>query len=766
MRRQNQNTDAGSQMERLRYGNLTTIALALSFLYSGTAAAAQSVVIEEILVTATKKGATSLIDTPVTATVVTGEQLEVRKIRNVEDLQFQTPGMIVDSSAGAPRVAIRGIGHDGSLMHAENGVAIYADDIIQQRTQAVTAAFFDLERVDVLKGPQGTAFGRNANGGSVNYVSRRPVAGLQAEFGLTGGSFSRKEAYGIFNHGTEAYGFRIGAEFKEDDGFAKNLTTGKDVNGRETTVVRGSFSFAPTDIFEGILRLGYFDEDLDGPAVAVRSAEPFSLPALFGGNVSFDLDEDYEIYSDLSNRQRSEVKNATLHLDWDLGDLQLRSITGYYDGEYIIQNDADHSDIPFVPVPFNDMFSEQFSQEFVVSGTAGAMDWLLGAYYLTEEVHQDVDIDFLLPLLPSGLSINLNDEQTLTSLAAFAQGTWQIVDATRLTVGLRFTEDEKEIDFDQEIVLGPLSPAPGFTIPSCQASFDETWDDVTWDVTLEHDLSDDTFAYAKVNTGFKSGGYNITSCDAGYHPEQLLAYEVGYKGTFRDGKLTFAASAFFYEYEDIQITQVEAFPGVAATTAVVANAAEAEVYGLEFELRALLSENISVDLGASWVPTAEYESFNTVDGLDLRSVDGDPATTAPTLDLSGNRLNRAPKYSGVVGVNYVNEFASNWEIDARLEYYYVDDIAFSPFDRPNAFNAAIFPGLVEDASVQDGYGLVNAYVNLSYGESWTIRMYGKNLADEYYFIGMIDNSGPQHVHGDFGRPREAGVQVIYKFSQK
>ena len=124
----------------------------------------------------------------------------------------------------------------------------------------------------------------------------------------------------------------------------------------------------------------------------------------------------------------------------------------------------------------------------------------------------------------------------------------------------------------------------------------------------------------------------------------------------------------------------------------MANAAEAEVYGLEFELRALLSENVSVDLGASWVPTAEYDSFNSVDALDLRSVDGDPATTSPTLDLSGNRLNRAPKYSGVVGVNYVNEFASNWEIDARLEYYYVDDIGFSPFDRPNAFNAAIFRG--------------------------------------------------------------------------
>ena len=758
------NKDTGGRILRLLYSNAMKLAFTLSCLYPISAVLAQDAVLEEILVTASKKGATSLMDTAVTATVVTGEQLEVRQVRNVEDIQFQTAGVIVDSSAGAPRVAIRGIGHDGSLMHAENGVAVYADDIILQRTQAVTAAFFDLERVDVLKGPQGTAFGRNANGGSVNYVSRRPVEGLASEAGVAGGSYGRREVYGIFNYGTADYGLRIGAEYKEDDGFAKNLTTGEDVNGRETTVVRASLSFAPADNFEGILRVGYFDEDLNGPAVVVQGAEPFSLPALFGGTPSFDPNENYEIHFDLPNRQRSEITNASLHLDWDIGELSLRSITGYYDGDYRIQNDADQSDVPFVPIPHNDFQSEQFSQEFVLSGTAGAVDWLAGGYYLTEDVSQRVDIDFLLPLSPGGLSVNLNDAQELTSWAGFAQATWNVSDTTRFTAGLRYTEDEKKIDYNQEIVLGPLSFAPGFTIPSCQASFSVTWDDVTWDVTLEHDLSDDTFAYAKVNTGFKAGGYNNTNCDVGYDPEQLLAYEIGYKGTFRDGTLTFATSAFYYEYEDIQVTQVQAFPGIAATTAVVANAAAAELYGLEFELRAILTENVSVDVGASWIPTAEYEEFVTVDALDLRSVDQNPATTPPPLDLSGNRLNRAPEFSGVIGLNYTDELGSNWEVDARLEYYFVDDLAFSPFERPNAFNAAIFPGLVEDAGIQDGYGLLNAYLNFDYGESWTIRLYGKNLTDEYYFIGKIDNSGPQHIHGDFGRPRESGVQLVYRFS--
>lgn len=746
----------------------------------------QSAVLEEIFVTASKRGQTNLQETAVTATVITAEQLKTRDIRNVSDLQFLTPGLIVDDSAAAPKVSIRGVGYDASLIHAENGVAVYTDDVIIQRAQAITAAFFDLERVDVLKGPQGTSFGRNANGGSVNYISQRPVEGTEGEAGIGFGSFGKQTAYGIFNQGSEKYGFRIGAKHHEDDGFAKNLTTGEDINGKESTTVKGSFSFAPTEDFEGIFRATYFDEDFNGPAVTVVSAEPFSLPALFGGTPAFDPNENYEVQSDLGNRQQSEITTASLHLDWDIGELNLRSITGYQDGDFIIQNDADHSNLPFVDVPFNDFVSDQFSQEFILSGSAGdKMDWLVGAYYLTEEVTQDVDIDFLLPLSPAGVSVNMNDTQDLTSKAVFAQGIWNISDTTRLIAGVRYTEDNKEIDYDQEIVLGPLAmpafnglgidftgiiPAafvPGLSIPTCQESFDETWDDTTWDLTLERNLSDESFAYAKVNTGFKAGGYNNTACDTGYEPEQITAYEIGYKGTFNDGGLILSTSAFYYDYEDIQVLQVEAFPGVSATTAVVDNAAEAEVYGIDIELRAALTDNISADVGLSWVPTAEYKEFFSVDALDLFSIDGDPLTTPATLDLSGNRLNRAPEYSATLGLNYESDLGSSgWNMKGRLELYIVDDIAFSPFDRPNSFSSFVgLPGLVEDANIQAGYELLNAYLSFNYGDDWTVSLYGKNLTDEYYLTGIIENPGPQHIHGDFGRPREFGVQLVYRFSK-
>lgn len=768
----NQDPSATHRFSSRPSSKVTQIALAISCLYTTPAVVAQTaggLELEEVLVTASKKGATSLMDTAVSATVVTGEALEVRQVRNVEDLQFQTPGMVVDASAGTPRVAIRGIGQDGTLMHAENGVTVYADDIILQRTQAVTAAFFDLERVDVLKGPQGTAFGRNANGGSVNYISRRPVEGLTAEAGVTGGSYDRQEIYGIFNYGTGDYGVRVGAEYKEDDGFAENLTLDEDLNGRETTVVKGSFSFVPTDSFDGIFRLNYFDEDLNGPAVMVNGAEPFSAPQALGEalgipvNVSFDPDEDYEVYSELGNRQQSEVTTGSLHLNWDIGDLQLRSITGYQDGEYIIQNDADHSDLDLIPVPHNDFDNEQFSQEFVLSGSAGSVDWLVGAYYLTEEVEQYVTIEFALNYNPAGVTLILDDDQDLTSQAAFAQGIWNISDMTRLVAGVRYTEDEKDIDYNQSAVLGPLSPAPGFEETTCQESFDETWDDTTWDLALERDLSDDHFAYAKINSGFKAGGFKQTACGEFYDPEQLTAFEIGYKGTFRDGALTLATSAFYYDYEDIQLVQVAEIEGSVATSAEVTNAAEAEVYGIDAELRALLTDSISVDLGLSWMPTAEYEDYENVDSLDIRTID--PMIPAPDpLDLSGNRLNRAPEYSGLVGLNYAADLGPKWTMDARLELYFTDEIAYSPFERPNTFNDAVFPGLEKDSNIQDGYELVNAYVSFNYGDSWTVNLFGKNLTDEYYLTGIIENSGPQHIHGDFGRPREYGAQLIYRFA--
>lgn len=755
-------TTINSMMFRPRIRLRSILLLTMFACWTGVVAAqekAQEKVIEEVVVTASKKGATNLLNTAVTATVVDGDQLEFRGIRNVEDLQFQTPGLVVDHGVATPKVSIRGIGHDNFILPAENGVAVYANDIIMGRTQSMLAAFFDLDRTEVLKGPQGTAFGRNATGGSVNFVSRQPVEGTEAEFGLTGGSFSRREIYGIFNYGSERYGFRVGGKYNEDDGYVDNLLTGSELNGVEQTLVKASVFFAPTHNFEGVLRIDYTDEELARPGTPIVAVEPISLPIdVLGGTGGFDPDEDYEIFNDLDPIADVETTLASLHLDWDMGDLHLRSISGYLAVDAPSIQDADQSDLD-VLVFDNRIQSDQYSQEFVLSGSAGALDWLGGVYYLREEADMSLLVAFARDALPGGGTQTYDDSQELTSKAVFAQGTWTLTDRTRVIAGVRYTEDEKEYSINQNFILGALNTVPGLVVPLCQDSFNKSWEEATWELTLERDLSDDTFGYVKANTGFKAGGFNAGLCGVTFDPEEITAFEIGYKGTFSDGRLTAAVSAFYYDYTDIQITQIESL------TAIQRNAAEAEVYGVDLELRALLTERISADVALSWLPTSEYESYSSIDPLDLRVLDGDPTTVPEVLDLTGNRLNRAPDYSGTIGVNYNGILSADWQVDARLEVYFTGDIAYSPFDRPNAFNASLgLPGLVNDANIQKGYELVNAYVSFHHGDTWTIRAYGKNLTDKYYFTGIVESSAVGHIYAEYGRPREAGVQVIYRFN--
>ena len=720
--------------------------------------------LEEIIVTASKKGETSLMSTAVSATVVTGDQLEFREIRNAEELQTQTPGLVSDTTGVSPKLAIRGVGHDSFLLSAESGVTIYADNVLLGRPNTIAGSFFDFERVDVLKGPQGTSFGRNSTGGSVNFVSRRPQEGTSGEVGLLGGSFDRKELHGIFNHGTSDWGMRIAAKYSEDDGYGTNLFNGEDVAGTETIVIKSALSFSPTDTFEALLRIDHTSDDHTGPLAVLTAPEPFATSSFFGATRSTDENEKYEINNDLHPELNREMTLASLNLDWQIGELNLRSITGYLDADSKFAADADASDIALVQTPINAANNQQFSQEFILSGSAGSLDWLAGAYYLNEDAEDYSFVLFALDYNPQGGTRIGDISQETTSIAAFGSGTWHFNEDTRLTAGLRYTEDEKKFDYNDTFILGPLSPAPGFVVPLCQESSEETWDAVTWDLTLEHDFSADTFGYVKANTGFKAGGFDSFVCNTTFDEEDITAYEIGYKGTFRDGTMTLATSAFYYDYDDLQVNQLFVTEtGVPAFQ--IQNAAAAEVYGLEIELRSLLSDSFSVDFGFSWVPTAEYTDYERTDELDVRVFTQSGVPVDP-LDLSGQRLNRSPEYSGVAGLNFNSDLGGDWRMDARLEIYFVDDIAYSAFDRPNAFNASI--GVVgpenKDTNIQEAYELLNLYASFHYGDNWTIRAYGKNLTDEYYSTSLEENGATGETRATLARPREGGVQVIYRFT--
>ena len=224
-----------------------------------------------------------------------------------------------------------------------------------------------------------------------------------------------------------------------------------------------------------------------------------------------------------------------------------------------------------------------------------------------------------------------------------------------------------------------------------------------------------------------------------------------------------AASAFYYDYTDIQVTQLVALPNGLTGNQTV-NAAESEIYGLALELRSVLTETLSVDFGLSWVPTADYEKFSQVDGKDFREFTR--SGESEPIDLSGHRLNRTAEYSGTLGLNFNSALNADWSMDARLELYFTDDIAFQHFDRPNAYNVSIGVAGPEqkDTNIQDRYELLNLYLGFHYKQSWTVRAYGKNLTDEYYATGLVEINATGHTFSQLGRPLEAGVQLIYRFA--
>ena len=225
-----------------------TIALALGGLIPIAVVEAQEEVIEEIVVTATKRGETALMDTPITINVVTGEDLKFREIRNPEDLRTAVSGLYIDEGSSTPRVAIRGVGFDNFQVQAENGVTTYVDGVVVQRTHALLAGFLDLAQIEVLKGPQGSAFGRNATGGAINLITAKPEPGLGGEVSARYGSFERKGFSGILNSGGDQFGIRLAASYEDSDGFIDNLATGNDdLGAKEQFLGRISMTWDPTD---------------------------------------------------------------------------------------------------------------------------------------------------------------------------------------------------------------------------------------------------------------------------------------------------------------------------------------------------------------------------------------------------------------------------------------------------------------------------------------------------------------------------------------
>ena len=708
---------------------------------------ADSSVIEEVIVTARKREE-SLQDTPISITAFSASTLEEANMVDLRDIGKYTPGMSFTSygmgSNEAGAIFLRGIGQSDHMVTTDPGVGLYIDGVYVGRNQGAALDLLDLERVEVLRGPQGTLFGKNTIGGAVNVISRKPTGTAGGHVSLTAGEDGRLNGAisGELPLGDQA-AVSVSLLSKHRDGVGEQIFTGSETGDEDSLSGRAQFYWhgqsveftlavdasrarqaaMPHSFYEQAGWLGVapcYQQAGDGyaPCPAGTEGDPFD---------SYSLD-------DLDTAQDLFGVSATL--EWDVADgLVLKSITAYRDMDYLGSLEFDGA--PQRIVYYRETgSSDQFSQELQLTGTQGeSVEWIAGLYYFTEDGDNDQDNDQF-----GALGHRLTEVET-ESYAVFGQATARLTDRLSLTGGIRYTEESKDYDLVFRSLDANGAQAYGsageplYVVPPTE--LDDTWDAVSGTVNLSYAVSEGVMVYGTYSRGFRSGGYaarpSALSSVGAYDPEYVNMYEIGMKALTLEDRLRINAAIYRNDYQDYQ-AQVNRVGNRFDTR--VLNAAEAEIDGAELEVTALFSPNFRVDA-----------TFAYTDAK-ITKVDLDPSLEANFS--AGHRLPYVSKYTFSISPQLDFRLANGAGLLARLDYSYRDDffgqIANSPFER------------------EKGYGLVNARIEYrSPGQDWSLAVYGINLADEKYT--RVRNYFPGFLGFAIWNTdrREIGVSARYDF---
>ncbi len=708
---------------------------ATTFFLAAAPAFAQSANDDEIIVTAQKR-AESLQSVPASISAVTASALEERGITQVQDLQFVVPSFQAGKLLGATAIAIRGVG----LNQGSPGVAVHVDGVYQPRPAMGDLAQVDLERVEVLRGPQGTLYGRNANGGAVNFISHAPTDEFEGEILGSFANYEETRLRGIVNVPlSDAVSTRLVLDYwNRNEGFVTNITpTGPDLDLGETFSGRFRLRARLTDDLTFDLSLSALHQTgplsyftlYNAPTAQSIIQNPYLAAAIV------PLQPQLTAANDLSTSSRNYAA-ATGTFDWNLGWGALKSISSYARFADEFNTDSDATNLSAFP-QYNNNIASTFTQEIDLTTTTGPVDWVFGLYYMDDQSTQYLFYHFDLGIYPlpamSYLEFNTPRYDT-TAYAAFADGTWNISDRFRFFAGVRYSRDEQTVTQENEagaMVGGVQFP---FLITCPTTTSELTFESITPRAGVQYDLSDRRNVYFTYSRGFKSGGINISACANKFQPEEIDSFEVGYRSRLFDNTLTLNASAFHYKYDDLQLSQV------VGLQSLVRNAAAAEVNGLELETIWAPDAHWTVNANLSLLD-ATYTEFINIDSLNA---------IAGPQDLSGNQLSNAPKTSLNLGLSYRWTETAYGAWSARADVSYRDRVYF------REFNTAL--------DSQDPVTLLNLNLMWTSPEDrYQVRFFGNNVTDEAYIVrmGSSDNFGARFV--SWGSPAQYGVEVRARF---
>ncbi len=682
-----------------------------SLLTLSLAAVGQDTVLEEVVVTASKR-ALALEDLAGSANVLGTDKLGPGGIQEVRDMQVNVPNLSLGDQFGFARVFMRGVGMTSIDIGGEGAVAFLQDGAIVPRPAAQLMGMFDLAQVEVLRGPQGTLYGRGATAGAINMVTQKPSDEPGGYVNLTVGNYGLTQLKGAVDARlSDSVLVRLAGSMDRREGYGENLFNGQDINDRNAKALRATFAYDAGGKLTGVLSAQIYSEDDQnyafnylGPSEGTTLPVPLAVPILGGQTVGMvgggfqDINSDQEAIND---RDGSMIN---LTLDYALNeDSSVKSITSVQTLNRFLRDDLDSTDVNLFGQNNYTEESDSLSQEFILNYSGSSIDVVAGVMYFKEDLFGEVRVPLtnLCALLapaacgtPVGDFLNsgnyLQDgDVDIEAWGAYAEATYALNEQWRLIAGLRYNYEERtgtgSFIFD----------AIGLDVPTNQT---ESWNDVTPRVTVQYQPSDNMMLYATYTEAFKSGVINTGSVSPPLDPETVDAFEVGLKGSNADNTMRYSLAGFFYDYQDLQISFVDE-----TSTVSTVNAAEAENYGLELELDADLGSGFALDMYVTYL-SAEYQEF----------FNGDYANGFAIADLSGNTLPNAPEYTAKLGISWTGEMAGG-VVRARGEAYHQDDVYFTEWNRSDAF--------------QEAYQQYNASIEYV-RDDWSLIVWGRNLSDE------------------------------------
>ena len=694
--------------------------------------------VEEIVVTALKRSST-VVDTPAAITAISSTEIEDKGITNMHDLKHLVPSMNFTNVLGAQNITIRGIGQ----FNGNPGVSVSTDGIFQSRAHSSQLGEMDLERVEVLRGPQGTLYGRNSIGGVVNLITKNPTQDMDGyvklgygEYDITtaeaafGGGISDNTSFRLVVHGTE-----------QGEGFYDCLNAGCGEQGyTDKQAFRLKIKSDLSDTVSADLMVASVETegtpDPYGWLTDNRElAAAFGFPQIAAEPISLKPHEIYQTPTSESvngtnmTDREYDVTSLTLKIDTELGTLTSITAKQSFDDQFNL--DRDGSAGVYLDT-FDISETETFTQEINLNIERDTMSLVFGLFYMDDETSRHTHFDNPQPILgfpvPSMFDFK-HDKMDTESEAYFADGTFDLSDTTRLSLGVRRTTDE--FTSKQDNFISILMPMPVIAAQTCDREVVTEYSSTTSRAVIQHDLSSESNVYASLSEGFKAGGYATYECTEPYDPEEVTSLEFGFKGSLSENT-SLNASLFRYDYTDFQVLQV------VGIQTVTRNAGDATVNGLEIEALSNVNDSLGINYGLTLLD-ATYGEFLNTNGIQ-------PQLGEQQLD--GNYLTNAPKVSINLGLNYTSPMASGASLTYRANASYKSRIYFSEFNEYS----------------QDAYTIVD--LNLiweSADETMRSRFFIKNATDEDYISGYLSSATGGGRFGQWGYPRTAGIEIQRNF---